>query len=159
MVCSNVEMRKRAREVLGSSVLRGEWLYATLVVGIVSAVSYLTSVVSLLIVGILGVAAATYFVGVVRGEARYDSINVAVDGAQKNIGGACITGVLVAIYTMLWSMLFIIPGIIKGLSYSMAYFVRVDPAHGEKFFKSGQIAVNITLYFRRFREFAIFQFF
>ncbi len=33
---------------------------------------------------------------------------------------------LIMLYTLLWSFLFIIPGIIKGISYSMAYFISVD---------------------------------
>ena len=126
MICNNVEMRKRARQILGGSVLRGEWLYAVLIAAIVGFVAYVTSMVSILIAGILGVGSAAYFLSMVRGEGRHDDLRIAVDGAQKNIGGACITGLLVAIYTMLWSMLFIIPGIVKGLSYSMAYYVRVD---------------------------------
>ncbi|MDE5549457.1 MAG: DUF975 family protein [Clostridia bacterium] len=31
-----------------------------------------------------------------------------------------------AIYVFLWSLLFIIPGIIKALSYSMCYFILID---------------------------------
>ncbi|MFC3885038.1 DUF975 family protein [Bacillus songklensis] len=34
--------------------------------------------------------------------------------------------ILVAIYTLLWTLLLIIPGIIKGMAYSQAYFVLKD---------------------------------
>ena len=126
MICTNSEMRKRARELLRGSLFGGEWLYAVLVVAIVGAVSYFTSIVSLLVIGILSVGSAAYFIAMVRGEARYDNIGIAVDGAQKDLRGACITGILVTIYTALWSMLLIVPGIVKGLSYSMAFYVRAD---------------------------------
>ena len=33
---------------------------------------------------------------------------------------------MIAIFTCLWSLLFIIPGIIKAISYYMAYFVLAD---------------------------------
>ena len=33
---------------------------------------------------------------------------------------------LVGLYTFLWSLLFIIPGIIKSYSYSMAYYIKLD---------------------------------
>jgi len=39
---------------------------------------------------------------------------------------ALITSLLVGVYTCLWSMLFIVPGIIKGYSYSMAIFLIMD---------------------------------
>jgi uncharacterized membrane protein len=34
--------------------------------------------------------------------------------------------ILVAVYTLLWALLLIIPGIIKGMAYSQAYFVLKD---------------------------------
>lgn len=34
--------------------------------------------------------------------------------------------VLTGIFTFLWSLLFIIPGIIAAISYSMVYFVALD---------------------------------
>lgn len=34
--------------------------------------------------------------------------------------------ILVAVFTFLWSLLFCIPGIIKGLSYSMAYYILAE---------------------------------
>ena len=34
--------------------------------------------------------------------------------------------IMIAIFTCLWSLLFVIPGIIKAISYSMAYFVLAD---------------------------------
>lgn len=37
-----------------------------------------------------------------------------------------VAGLLVTVYTLLWSLLFIIPGIIKGLGYSMTYFILQD---------------------------------
>lgn len=37
-----------------------------------------------------------------------------------------LTSILATVYTMLWFMLLIIPGIIKGYSYSMTYYVLED---------------------------------
>ena len=39
---------------------------------------------------------------------------------------ALLTSFLVSLYTALWSLLFIVPGIIKGYSYSMAIFLIMD---------------------------------
>lgn len=34
--------------------------------------------------------------------------------------------ILVALFTTLWSLLFVIPGIVKGLSYSMSYYILAE---------------------------------
>lgn len=39
---------------------------------------------------------------------------------------SAILGLLISIYTFLWSLLFFIPGIIKSISYSMAYYIMID---------------------------------
>ncbi len=52
-------------------------------------------------------------------------INDLFDGFN-NFGSAAILNLLIAVYTILWSLLFIIPGIIAILRYSQAYFILND---------------------------------
>lgn len=48
-------------------------------------------------------------------------------GYIKNDYKRCLkTALLANVYTFLWSMLFIIPGIIKGYSYAMTFFIAKD---------------------------------
>ena len=47
-------------------------------------------------------------------------------GFTDDLGGNIVLGLLISIFTALWSMLFIIPGIVKGLSYSMAFYIKSD---------------------------------
>ena len=42
------------------------------------------------------------------------------------VGKGLWLSILIAVFTALWSLLFWIPGIIKGLSYSMAYYVLAE---------------------------------
>lgn len=44
----------------------------------------------------------------------------------KNFGKAMLTELLVELYTALWSMLFLIPGIIKSYSYALSVFILHD---------------------------------
>ncbi len=44
----------------------------------------------------------------------------------RNFGNVFILNLLIGIYTFLWMLLFIIPGIVKGLSYSMANFIMAE---------------------------------
>ena len=45
---------------------------------------------------------------------------------QKGLGNNIVAGVLVQLFTFLWSLLFIIPGIIKSYSYAMTYYILAD---------------------------------
>jgi uncharacterized membrane protein len=47
-------------------------------------------------------------------------------GGYKQTGKAIILQVLLNIFTTLWSILFIIPGIIKSISYSLSFYVLAD---------------------------------
>jgi len=44
----------------------------------------------------------------------------------NNFGNSLLAYLFVAFFTILWSLLFIIPGIIKGISYSMTFFIMAD---------------------------------
>ena len=44
----------------------------------------------------------------------------------KDFGRIWGTGILVAIYTVLWTCLLIVPGIIKSYSYAMTYYILKD---------------------------------
>ena len=44
----------------------------------------------------------------------------------NNTGRALWLNILVAVFTWLWSLLFVIPGIIKSYSYSMAFYILAD---------------------------------
>ena len=47
-------------------------------------------------------------------------------GFSEDFAGNIVLGLLISIFTVLWSLLFIIPGIVKGLSYSMAFYIKSD---------------------------------
>ena len=69
-----------------------------------------------------------FFLNLIRGkEINWDSIfDGYKNGEWKRVGG---TYLLLYIYVILWTLLLIIPGIIKGLSYSMTpYIMKDDPA-------------------------------
>ena len=48
------------------------------------------------------------------------------DGYTNGFQRIFTTGLLQFIYTVLWSLLFVIPGIIKSYSYSMTYYILKD---------------------------------
>lgn len=48
------------------------------------------------------------------------------DGFRENLGRNIGVGVLMSVYTFLWSLLLVVPGIIKGIGYSMAPWIAID---------------------------------
>lgn len=75
------------------------------------------------LVGVLQVGANRFFLDLVRGELQ--GIGRLFFGFKYfwKAGG---TYLLMMLRVLLWTLLFIIPGIVAGLSYSMAFYVLVD---------------------------------
>ena len=45
---------------------------------------------------------------------------------KEDYGGNVLMMFLISLYTALWSMLFVIPGIVKGYSYSLAIYIKSE---------------------------------
>ena len=123
------ELRSRARETLGGNIFSAPWLYAlvvALIAQVILSVSSFTFVLVLILIGPITMGMQNYFLSRVRKSAPHDNLSLIFDGFTGDIGGNIITGVLITIFTALWTMLFIIPGIVKSYAYSMAYFIKLD---------------------------------
>ena len=119
---NRAELKSKARDQLGNSIFSNNWLIGVVVSVIVTAVSGITGPVALLLVGILSVASVGFFKTIVREQkARIEST---VESVTKDIGGSIILGVLFSIFVALWSLLFVIPGLVKAYAYSMAFYLK-----------------------------------
>lgn len=78
---------------------------------------------SLVIVPALSLSMCMIYLKVVR-EGQVE-IGDLFSGFHK-LGRAWWMNFLIGLFTSLWSMLLVIPGIVKGYSYSMAYYVLAD---------------------------------
>ena len=122
-------VRAEARKALGGKFLAPAWNYSVIVVLLVSIISGVCAYIplaSILLTGPLAMAVAAYFLDRVRARGRYDEFGVLVDAAKNDFATNIIISVLIGLYTFFWSLLFIIPGIVKAISYSMAYYVKRD---------------------------------
>ena len=84
-----------------------------------------SSVLVLVISGPLAYGLAKAFLHVVYGEER-PNVATLFDGFKDDFGGTLLLGLMQTIFIALWTLLFIIPGIIKSYSYAMAFFIKVD---------------------------------
>ncbi len=122
----NSEIRAYARRSLkgkwGSSIL--VCLVYTLIIGVCGELSFIGSIINLLIAGPLHYGLSKYFLQLNRG--REASISNLFDGFKPMFVPALLTMLLTGIYVFLWSLLLIVPGIIAALRYSQAYYILND---------------------------------
>ena len=133
------ELKGRAKAQLGGSIFSPNWLYAILVIvifmALTSAISAIPVVGALIVIifsGALEMGFAYIFLKQAR-DGKKMEIGSLFKGFSDDIGGNIVLGLLVALFTFLWSLLFIVPGIIKAYAYSMAFYVKSDhPDYGWK---------------------------
>lgn len=124
------ELRAKARESLGHNIFGGKWLYpllALLVLGLIEGALGFTAIGTLIVIGPLSYGCAKSFLKVARGEEEKVDIGRAIgDGFSDDAGRNIISGILVTVFEFLWSLLFVIPGIVKSYSYSMTFYILQD---------------------------------
>ena len=119
----NREIRHAARYAL-----RGNWtqaVLATLVYTLICSAAGSIPLVGLLVVCPLEFGFMLCFLRLVRGEDSSEMVGDQFDVFNKYgryLGGS----LLVTLYTLLWMLLFIIPGIVKGYAYAMTPYVMND---------------------------------
>lgn len=114
------------------SALEGKWGQAvglTFVIGVLesaaSGLSYIpmVGVVFPLLAMPLTFGFAVAFLNNLRGgEARFETLFA----GYKDFGRVFLTLLIMGIYTFLWSLLLVVPGVIKAISYTMTPFVLND---------------------------------
>lgn len=125
MLKLNSELRAQAREGL-----QGNWVMAAVAALISSAIIGATTYLPLVGTLLIGLPVAYGFtilmLSVIKGAKDID-LGILFE-SFKDYGRIMGTVVLVFIYTLLWSFLFIIPGVIKYYSYAMTpYILKEEP--------------------------------
>ena len=123
------EIRARARKALGGNIFANTWLLVLVAAFIVSAltgVAAFTYVGSIIVAGPLSYGLSKILLKAVREQDSKVELGDVFKGFTEDFGGTLITGLLVTLFTILWSLLFFIPGIIKMYSYSMSFYIKAD---------------------------------
>ena len=120
--------------------LKGQWGTAALIVLVFSllsaavegfgfmfdgdAFSLIGSIVFIIVSGPLTYGFYNVFTKINRGK-KADVGDLFI-GFNEDTGNKINAGVSIYIYTFLWSLLFLIPGIVASYSYSMTYYIMID---------------------------------
>lgn len=107
----------------GTAILVGLIIFGiSFLAGLANIIPFVGSVVSIVISGPLIVAEFRYFIALNKKE--NPTVGTAFTNFGKDFSGNVGAYILQSIYTFLWTLLFIIPGIIKTYAYSMTLFLK-----------------------------------
>ena len=127
----NKVFRANARAQLGGKIFANNWLMALVVCLIYSAILAALSatgiggIATILLSGFFAFGLARVFLQLVRGQK--DKVEVKdLFCATEHFGSLIVLNLLIGLFTFLWSLLFIIPGIVKSYAYSMAFYIKHD---------------------------------
>ena len=122
------EYRKDSRELLGHEIFGSKWMWALLMLLIVSAAVSAASgvtcgIAALVVAGPLEYGCIRVYLRIARKEDEHAEIKHLWAGFKGKIGQTFVVELLQFIYLFLWSLLLIIPGIIKSYSYAATMYL------------------------------------
>lgn len=126
---SRKELKKEARDLLGNNIFSDKWLFLLLVILVESIIVGAISsfVIGLIFAGIFAIGIHRVLLGIVRRQDEKANFEKLFSGFSDNhVVDHILLGVLQTIFLFLWSLLFVIPGIIKSYSYAMSFYIQND---------------------------------
>ncbi|MBR2715154.1 MAG: DUF975 family protein [Ruminococcus sp.] len=125
-------IKENAKAQLGKDLFGNIWFSAVLAVliynlimGVLSIIPTVGSLAALVVTGPLAVGISMIFMKLARNHNKVEVGDLFFsfsDRFGKDFG----LGFMVSLFTTLWALLFIVPGIVKAYSYSMAYYISLD---------------------------------
>ena len=124
------EIKSEARASLSNNIFSSQWIMILLVILVGNliigfAATVLPGIGALLLTGPIMSGICYVILLLTRGKTEVDITDLFVS-FKTGFSQRLVLGLMMAIFTFLWSMLFIIPGIVKSYSYSMAYYISID---------------------------------
>ena len=136
----NAVLRQQAREQLGGKIFATNWLMMVVVGIIISAITsvatgataWICGIGSIVVAGAVSYGLARTTTNLARGQEKVDLLDV-FKGFTEGFGRTFLLGLMTNLFVALWSLLFLIPGIVKSYSYAMApYIMQDDPSKNWK---------------------------
>lgn len=129
---NNAELKQKARAQLGGKIFGTGWLYAVLVMLLQSVVVGIGNrgrgvglAVLLLVGGPLSCSAARMFLKQ-SADGRPMDLHDLAAGFTEDFSGSFLLNLMQSIFIVLWSLLLVVPGIVKALGWSMSFYVRAE---------------------------------
>ena len=129
---TRAELKRNARHKLGGKLFGSNWVNAVLVIaifyiltGTVNGIAGFGSLIMLVLGGPLSYGVAKLYLQQCDNGQKMNPGEI-FKGFSEDFGGNFILYLLRTVFIALWSLLLVIPGIVKMYSYSMAFLVKAD---------------------------------
>ena len=124
------EMKRNAKARLGKGIFTNRWLMGVLVCLILGAITTAAGTIipglgAIIIVGPVTYGLKKMFLIQAR-EDRDMKIGDLFCGFSEDFGGTFLLGLMSNLFVILWSLLLVIPGIVKSYAYEMMYYIKAD---------------------------------
>ena len=131
---NNYQIRSISRNQLENRIFSTNWLLMVVVFIIVGAVlalptlifSAFGSIITLVIAGPVMLSLAAVCLLLPRSGGAPDFKYLIYGFNKENFVRSILINILTAVFTLLWSILFVIPGIVKMYAYSASYYIALD---------------------------------
>lgn len=127
---TRAEIKADARAQLSRNIFGNSWMTALLVCLLADAITVAAGTIlpgfgAMIVVGPLSFGIAAMFR---KQSFDHDTMNIGdvFKGFTTDFGQTFLLGLLTSIFIALWSLLLVIPGIVKYYSYSMCYYIKAD---------------------------------
>ena len=140
----NPMLRARARDTLEHRLFGNVWitlLVASLIYSIIVSIpssigtalpgyskyyiGWIFSIGTIVLSGPMGYGITRMFVKTARGDKKIDYMDLFI-GFKEDFQNTLLLGLLRGIFVFLWSLLLIVPGVIKAYAYSMSSYIQQD---------------------------------
>ena len=122
-------IKAKAREDLNFKIFGENWMMALLAYvvfgALIAAANVLPGAGPIILLGPLTYGMNYLFLKVARTKQTAD-LGDLFKGFTDDFGGTLLIGLMSSIFTFLWMLLLIVPGIVKSYAYSMAYYIKAD---------------------------------
>ena len=133
---SNFTLRQNARKQLDENIFKSKWMMMLVVCGILPVAENIVTMTVLGVVVLIALHGPLYY-GMARTQIecvenkKWDITHVFC-GFSEDFGQSVLLGFLRGLFTFLWSLLLIIPGLVKSYSYAMAFYIRQEQGGTQK---------------------------
>lgn len=136
---NRADLKMRAKQMISGKIgmLIVCFIIVAALTGACSFIPYIGTIISVCLSGPLTLGTVYIYLNLTRGIEP--DVNVLFAGFQCFVDTLVLT-LLIGVFTFLWSLLFVVPGIIKAISYSQAYYILAE--HPEM---SGKEALDASI--------------
>ena len=136
---NRADLKMRAKQMMSGNIgmLIVCFIIVAVITGVCNVIPFVGQVLAICVTGPLALGSCYIYLDLARG--MEPDVNVLFAGFQRFVDTLVLT-LLISVFTFLWSLLLVVPGIIKAISYSQAYYILAE--HPEM---SGKDALDASI--------------